>query len=81
MQITYELIVFTPIPSTFTSLPLDGPARNYHFVYIDMQDRAIYHVSINFLLPPDTRGEKKNHLVLAGIEPRSNCFTSNCSNI
>ena len=63
MQITYELIVFTPIPRTFTSLPLDGAAGNYHFVYIDMQDRAIFHVWINFLLPPYTQGENKNHLV------------------
>ena len=41
---------FTHIPCTYTSLPLDGMARNYYlfFNYIDTQDHAIYHVWIHF---------------------------------
>ena len=41
-------IFFTPIPCTYTSLPLDGMARNFFF-YMDTQDHAIYHVWIHFI--------------------------------
>ena len=40
---------FTPIPCTFTSLPLDGMARNdYFFNYLDTQEHTIYLVWIHF---------------------------------
>ena len=45
-------IFFTPIPCIYTSLPLDGLARNCMiivFIYIDTQDHAIYRVWIHFI--------------------------------
>ena len=55
-------IFLTPIPSTYTSSPLDGMAKNFFIFYMDTQDHAIYHVWIHFsyLLIPE---ERKNHLV------------------
>ena len=41
---------FTPIPCTYTSLPLDGMAKNYYcFFYMDTQDHVIYHAWIHFI--------------------------------
>ena len=52
-------------------------ARNYIscFVYLDSQESR--NLSCPFIPTSNARGEKKNHLVWAGIEPRSLCF--NCS--
>ena len=50
-------------------------------IYMDTQDHTTYHVWIHLLLPTSyARGQKKNHLVWAGIEPRSFCLTSDHSN-
>ena len=68
--------------NTYTSSLLDGAARNYLlFTWIrkTTQDFATSHVWMIFFLSPYTRGEKKNHLVWAGIEPRSSYFSSDRS--
>ena len=41
---------FTPIPHSYTSLPLDGVARNVFLLFIDMdtQNYAIYSVWIHY---------------------------------
>ena len=41
---------FTPIICTYTSLLLDGMAKNYVIFYMDTQDHAINHVWIHFIL-------------------------------
>ena len=52
---------FTPIPCTFTSLLLDGMARNYYFLSTWICKITQFVVSGSTLfLPPFTRGEKKN---------------------
>ena len=50
-----------------------------YFIYLDMQiTQFIMSGSIEFLHPiPE---ERNNRLVWAGIEPRSSCFKSDCSN-
>ena len=76
-----NILFFTPIPCTYTSSPLDGMARNYIIIIVSTWIRKItqFIVSESILfLPPYTQGENK-HLVWAGIEPRSSCFTSNPS--
>ena len=45
----WEYFFFTPIPCTYTSLPLDGMARNYFFIYMDMQDHTINRLWIHFV--------------------------------
>ena len=45
---------FTPIPCTYTSLPLDGMARIF-FIYMDTQDHAIFCVWIYFIPTPEER--------------------------
>ena len=68
--------VFTCIPCSYTRLPLDGVARNYiflYFIYLDMQESNLW--CLDPLIPTSYAwGEKKNHSVWAGIEPRSLCF-------
>ena len=34
-----------------------------HFIYMDMQEHAIYHVKIHLFLLPPMSEERKNHLV------------------
>ena len=60
--------VFAPIPCNYTSLPLDGMARYYHF-YLRGYARARNFVMSGsiFILISYTR--EKNHLDKAGIEP------------
>ena len=56
-------VFFAPIPRTYTSLTLDGTARNFlFFIYMDTQDRTILSCLdpfFSYLLIP----EKRNHLV------------------
>ena len=61
-------LFLTPIPCTYTSLPLDGMARNYLF-YLPGYARARNSVMSGsiFILLPYTR--EKNHLDNAGIKP------------
>ena len=59
------LAFFTPIPCTYTSLLLDGLARNYiilFFICMDMQDHAIYHTWIHFI-PTSLYLRREKHLV------------------
>ena len=52
---TIPCVCFTPIPCSYTSLPLDGAARNLFFLFVhtDTQDHTIYHVWVHlFFLPP-----------------------------
>ena len=58
-----------PIPCAYTSLPLDGKAKNNQFFYLRGYARAHILVWIHFILPPYTR--EKNLLDNAGIEPGS----------
>ena len=64
------LIFYTPIPSTCTSFPLDGMARNDHF-YLLGYARARNFIVFGsiFILHPYT--QEKNHLDNAGIKPGS----------
>ena len=74
------LLFFTPIPRTYTSLPLDGMARNDLLsTWICKITQYIRSGSI-FCLHHYTQGEKKSHLIWAGVKPRSSCLTSNRSN-
>ena len=61
---------FTPLPCTYTSSPLDGMARNYHF-YLCGYARARNFVMSGsiFIQPPYTR--EKKHLDNAGIKSSS----------
>ena len=53
-------IFFTPIPSTYTSLLLDGWARNYYFLSTRICKSTQFVVPGSILfLPPYTQGEKK----------------------
>ena len=52
---------FTPIPCTYTSSPLDGISRNYHFhFYLRGYARPCNFVGSGsvFILPPYTREKK-----------------------
>ena len=53
---------FTPIPCTYTSLPLNGMARNYYYFLSTWICKMIQFVASGsiFFLPPYTWGEKKN---------------------
>ena len=46
------------------------------FIYMDTQGHAIYRSWIHLFPSSFVQGEKKNHLVLAEIEPKSSRFTS-----
>ena len=74
------MIFFTPIPCSYTSLPLDGVARNYFFFllygYARSCNWSCLDPFISYLLCP----RRKTIWSWAGIEPRSSCFTSDRSN-
>ena len=59
-----KVLFFTPIPCTYTSLPLDGMARNYYYYYFYIHGYArsrnlSYLDPFNsYLLLPE---ERKNH--------------------
>ena len=74
------LFLFTPIPCTYTSLPLDSMAKNYFYFlhgYARSCNLSCLDPFYSYHLIPE---ERKNLLVWAGIEPRSSCFTSDHSN-
>ena len=50
------------------------------FIYMDTQDHTIYCVWINFIAISLYPRREEKHLVLAGIELRSSCFSSDRSN-
>ena len=71
-----HICFFTPIPCTYTSLPLDGMARNYHFFYVDIQEQAIRCVWIHFYpttLYPSKKpfGQPRDQTRLASSTPSS----------
>ena len=73
-------LFFTPIPCTYFSLPLDGMAKNFfYFLHVNARSCNLSCLKpfYSYLL---ISKERKNTLVLAGIEPRSSCFTSDHSN-
>ena len=69
-------VFFPPIPCTYTSWPLDGVARNHIscVIYLDTQESCNLLCPNAFIPTSCARGEKKKHLVSAGIKPRSLCF-------
>ena len=71
----------TRMPRSYTSLQLDGVARNFHSCYLHRYGRSRNLSCLDpFIFPSFYAREEKNHLVWAGIKPRSCCLTSNCSN-
>ena len=56
---------FTTIPHSYTSLLLDGVARNdiYFFIYMDTQESGNLSCLDPFIPTSYAQGEKKNHLV------------------
>ena len=69
-----------PFFCTYTSLPLDGMARNDLLSTSICKITQLDQVWINFFLLPYNRGDLRNPLVWARIEPGSTCFTSDRSN-
>ena len=72
-KLLYDCFFASPILYTYTSLPLDGLARNaYYLLYLSGYARShkfIVSGSIRFL--PPIPEERKKHLAWAGIEPSS----------
>ena len=50
------------------------------FIYMDTQEHTISRVWIHFIPTSLYSRREEKHLVWAGIESRSSCFSSNCSN-
>ena len=72
---------FTSIPCSYTSLPLDGVARNYYYYHFSTWIRLIIHFFMSgsifsYLLCQ----RRKTIWSLARIDPRPSCFTSDRSN-
>ena len=65
LNLNLTSIFFTPIPRSYTSLPIDGVARNYYsFLFLSTwkcKKHAIYRVWIHLFLPPMSEERRKSH--------------------
>ena len=73
--------IFSPIPRSYSSFPLDGAAGNFSLFFSTWICKITQFIVAGYIyFPTSYAWEEKNHLVWAGTKSRSYCFTGDHSN-